>query len=27
MLEDIAILTGGQLISEDMGWKLENVTL
>jgi chaperonin GroEL len=27
MLEDIAILTGGQVISEDMGWKLENVTL
>ena len=27
MLEDIAILTGGQLISEDLGWKLENVTL
>ena len=27
MLEDIATLTGGQLISEDMGWKLENVTL
>jgi chaperonin GroEL len=27
MLEDIAIITGGQLISEDMGWKLENVTL
>jgi chaperonin GroEL len=27
MLEDIAILTGGQMISEDMGWKLENVTL
>jgi chaperonin GroEL len=27
MLEDLAILTGGQLISEDMGWKLENVTL
>jgi chaperonin GroEL len=27
MLEDIGILTGGQLISEDMGWKLENVTL
>ncbi len=26
MLEDIASLTGGQLISEDMGWKLENVT-
>jgi chaperonin GroEL len=27
MLEDIAILTGGQLISEDLGVKLENVTL
>ncbi len=27
MLEDIAILTGGQLISEEMGIKLENVTL
>jgi chaperonin GroEL len=27
MLEDIAILTGGQLISEDLGIKLENVTL
>jgi chaperonin GroEL len=27
MLEDIAILTGGQLISEDLGLKLENVTL
>ncbi len=27
MLEDIAILTGGQMISEEMGWKLENVTL
>jgi chaperonin GroEL len=27
MLEDIASLTGGQLISEDMGWKLENVTM
>jgi chaperonin GroEL len=26
MLEDIAILTGGQLISEDLGIKLENVT-
>jgi chaperonin GroEL len=26
MLEDLAILTGGQMISEDMGWKLENVT-
>lgn len=27
MLEDIAILTGGQVISEDLGMKLENVTL
>ena len=27
MLEDIAILTGGQLVSEDLGIKLENVTL
>ncbi|RYY00745.1 chaperonin GroEL [bacterium] len=27
MLEDIAILTGGQVISEDVGLKLENVTL
>jgi chaperonin GroEL len=27
MLEDIAILTGGQLISEELGIKLENVTL
>jgi chaperonin GroEL len=27
MLEDIAILTGGQVISEDLGLKLENVTL
>ena len=27
MLEDIAILTGGQVISEDLGFKLENVTL
>jgi chaperonin GroEL len=27
MLEDIAILTGGQLISDDLGIKLENVTL
>jgi len=27
MLEDLAILTGGQMVSEDMGWKLENVTL
>jgi chaperonin GroEL len=27
MLEDIAILTGGQPISEDLGIKLENVTL
>ena len=26
MLEDIAILTGGQVISEDLGIKLENVT-
>jgi len=26
MLEDIAIMTGGQLISEDLGIKLENVT-
>ena len=27
MLEDIAVLTGGQVISEDIGVKLENVTL
>ncbi|MCR9138073.1 MAG: chaperonin GroEL [Alphaproteobacteria bacterium] len=27
MLEDIAVLTGGQVISEDVGIKLENVTL
>jgi chaperonin GroEL len=27
MLEDIAVLTGGQSISEDLGIKLENVTL
>jgi chaperonin GroEL len=27
MLEDIAILTGGQVISEDLGIKLENVTV
>ena len=27
MLQDIAILTGGQVISEDLGIKLENVTL
>src|ERR1700759_1537410 len=27
MLEDIAILTGGQVISDDLGIKLENVTL
>ena len=27
MLEDIAILTAGQMISEDLGIKLENVTL
>ena len=27
MLEDIAILTGGEMISEDLGIKLETVTL
>lgn len=27
MLQDIAILTGGQVISEDIGMKLENVTM
>src|SRR5207244_4123584 len=27
MLGDIAVLTGGQFISEDLGLKLENVTL
>ena len=27
MLEDIAILTGGKMISEDMGYKLENTKL
>jgi chaperonin GroEL len=27
MLQDIAILTGGQVVSEDLGIKLENVTL
>ena len=27
MLEDIAMLTGGQVVSEDLGIKLENVTL
>ncbi|MFC6487961.1 chaperonin GroEL [Nitratireductor sp. GCM10026969] len=27
MLEDIAVLTAGQLVSEDLGIKLENVTL
>ena len=27
MLEDLAIVTGGQVISEDLGIKLENVTL
>jgi chaperonin GroEL len=26
MLEDIAILTGGQVVSEDLGIKLENLT-
>ncbi len=27
MLQDIAVLTGGQIISEDLGLKVENVTL
>ena len=27
MLKDIAVLTGGQAITEDLGLKLENVTL
>ena len=27
MLEDIAVVTGGQVVSEDLGIKLENVTL
>ncbi|PWK59510.1 chaperonin GroEL [Roseicyclus mahoneyensis] len=27
MLQDLAVLTGGQVISEDLGMKLENVTL
>lgn len=27
ILEDIAVITGGQLISEDLGQKLENITL
>jgi chaperonin GroEL len=27
MLEDIAILTGGRVVSEDLGLKLENITL
>ena len=27
MLDDIAILTGGKVISEDLGFKLENITL
>src|SRR5207302_870723 len=27
MLEDIAILTGGKMISEDLGLKLENTTV
>jgi chaperonin GroEL len=27
MLRDVAVLTGGQLISEEIGFKLENVTL
>jgi len=27
MLQDIAILTGGQLIAEELGIKLKNVTM
>ena len=27
MLQDLAVLTGGQAISEDLGIKMENVTL
>jgi chaperonin GroEL len=27
MLEDIAILTGGTMVSADLGTKLENVTI
>jgi chaperonin GroEL len=27
IMEDVAVLTGGQLISEDLGMKLETVTL
>jgi chaperonin GroEL len=27
MLEDIAVLTGGQVVSEDLGIKLENITI
>jgi len=27
MLQDIAVLTGGQVVSEDLGMKLENVTI
>ena len=27
MLEDIAILTGGQMFTEELGIKLENVTV
>jgi len=27
MLEDVAILTGGQVISEELGLKLENVEM
>jgi chaperonin GroEL (HSP60 family) len=27
MLQDIAILTGGTMIAEDLGIKLENVTI
>jgi len=26
MLEDIAVLTGGKMISEDLGIKLENIS-
>ena len=27
MLRDIAAVTGGQLVTEDLGYKLENTTL
>ena len=26
MLQDLAVITGGQVVSEDLGLKLENVT-